>query len=96
MANEKRARKANSEKAEKPSKNETRGRPAEPAHPEDAAPARGQSPVLDKVIFVRTSEELLNAVDNYVDEYKAKNPGTAFSRSDAVRSILFAKLVPPK
>jgi Arc/MetJ-type ribon-helix-helix transcriptional regulator len=43
-------------------------------------------------IFVRMPEDLVIALDRYVETMKARQPGTTPSRSDAIRSLLYKAL----
>jgi hypothetical protein len=43
-------------------------------------------------IFVRMPEDLVTALDHYVESMRAKQPGTNLSRSDAIRFLLYRAL----
>jgi hypothetical protein len=43
-------------------------------------------------IFVRMPEDLVTALDRYVESMRAKQPGTNLSRSGAIRFLLYRAL----
>jgi hypothetical protein len=42
-----------------------------------------------KSILVRMPKDLIEALDRYAERKKAEQPGTTFSRSDAIRVLLY-------
>lgn len=59
-----------------------------------AAPQRGGPPTkapggMDKVLFVRTSPDLLAALDAMVDRERRLRPGRTVSRADVARELLY-------
>lgn len=47
---------------------------------------------LDKVLYVRADQALLDGVDAYAEGQKKDHPGRHVSRADAARELLLAKL----
>lgn len=43
-------------------------------------------------IFVRMPEDLVAALDGYVERMRAEQPGTSPTRSDAIRVLLYKAL----
>jgi hypothetical protein len=43
-------------------------------------------------IFVRMPEDLVTALDRYMESMRAKQPGTNLSRSDVIRFLLYKAL----
>jgi len=43
-------------------------------------------------VFVRMPEDLVTALDRYVERMKLEQPGTSLSRSDAIRVLLYRAL----
>ncbi len=50
---------------------------------------RKSSEGLDKVLYVRVSPDLLEALDEMVSEERARHPGRAVSRADVARELLY-------
>lgn len=50
--------------------------------------SRKASSGLDKVLFVRANQELLDKLNLLLDRRQRENPGVAQSRADLVRAIL--------
>jgi hypothetical protein len=48
---------------------------------------------LDKVLFVRADQELLNRLDGLRRRRSERAPGVVISRADVVRSLLWEGLV---
>ena len=44
---------------------------------------------LDKVLFVRANEDLLDALDVLVERERIERPGRAVSRADVARELLY-------
>lgn len=42
-----------------------------------------------KSILVRMPEDLIKALDRYAERKRAEQPGTTYSRSDAIRVLLY-------
>jgi hypothetical protein len=53
-----------------------------------SGPRRGPSG-LDKVLFVRANQDLLDKLNLLVERRQRENPGVALSRADVARSILW-------
>lgn len=47
---------------------------------------------LDKVLYVRADQALLDGVDAYAEGQRKEHPGRHVSRADAARELLLAKL----
>lgn len=48
----------------------------------------GPSKGLSRVLFIRTTPELLEALDRITTKERAENPGRVISRADVARGIL--------
>ena len=47
---------------------------------------------LNKGLFIRVDQRLLNAIDALVKKNRKRQPGRSVSRSDVVREILYSAL----
>lgn len=45
---------------------------------------------LDRVLYVRTSERLLNLLDEVVEQERRSRPGHSISRADVARDLLYS------
>ncbi len=52
------------------------------------APRKG-SDGLDKVLFVRANQDLLDRLNELLERRQRENPGVALSRADVARAILW-------
>ena len=53
-----------------------------------AAPRKGPDG-LDKVLFVRANQDLLDKLNELLERRQRENPGVALSRADVARAILW-------
>jgi hypothetical protein len=51
--------------------------------------SRGTKRPLDRVLFVRATPELLDALDRIAEQERAEHPGRTTSRSQIARELLF-------
>lgn len=48
---------------------------------------------LSKVLYIRASEDLLDALDELVERERQSHPGRSVSRADVAREILYQRAV---